>query len=86
MPSTSAHFPPALLEELDHLAVEKGVSRNRLIVEACREILRQRQAWPKDIFDNKRFAAKDLADLQASAKGFEKDLAAARRTRNAPPF
>lgn len=86
MPSTSAHSPPALLEELDHLAAEKGVSRNRVIVEACREILRRRRDWPTGFFDNKRFSFKDLADLRASVKGFDKDLAASRRNRSTPPL
>lgn len=86
MPSTSAHFPHTLLEDLDHLAEEKGVSRNRLIVEACREILRKRRDWPIGFFDDTRFAAVDLADLQASAKSFKETLAASRRNRDAPPL
>lgn len=86
MPSTSVHFPDSLLEDLEHLASEKGVSRNRLIVDACRETLRKRREWPAGFFDDSRFSAEDLEDLRASAGGFERDLAAARRNREAPPF
>lgn len=86
MPSTSVHLPNALLEDLDHLASERGVSRNRLIVEACRETLRKRREWPTGFFEDTRFAAADLQDLRSSAKGFERDLAASRRNRNGSPF
>lgn len=86
MPSTSAHFPETLLEALDHLALEKGVSRNRLIVEACRELVEKRRGWPDDFFDPTRFAVEDLEDLQASAKDFATDLLATRRSRDVSPL
>lgn len=86
MPSTSAHFPSALLEELDQAAAEQGVSRNRLIVEACRETLRKRRDWPAGFFDNARFSAKDLRELRANVKDFDQQLASSRRNRNTPPL
>ena len=86
MPSTSAHFPPALLEELDQLAAEKGVSRNRVIVDACRESLRKHRDWPTGFFDNARFSPKELSELRANAKDFETYLISARRNRKTPPL
>lgn len=86
MPSTSTHFPPALLEELDDLAAAQGVSRNRLIVEACRETLQKRREWPVGYFDDARFSAKDLAELRTHAKEFENQLASSRRNRKTPPL
>jgi hypothetical protein len=86
MPSTSVHFPDSLLEDLEHFASETGVSRNRLIVDACRDTLRKRQEWPPGFFDDSRFSAEELEDLRASAESFEQELAAARRNRETPPF
>jgi hypothetical protein len=84
MPSTSVHFPDSLLEDLDHLASEAGLSRNRLIVDACRELLRRRREWPPAFFDDSRFSAEDLTDLRATAEGFEERIVATRRSREAP--
>jgi hypothetical protein len=86
MPSTSVHFPRPLLLDLDHLAAEQGLSRNRLIIEACRETLCKRREWPSEFFSDARFRAEDLEELRASSRDFEEDLAAARCSRDAPPF
>ena len=86
MPSTSAHLPQTLLRELDLLASERRVSRNRLIVEACREMVRKRREWPSSFFDDRRFTDEDLADLRASAQGFADQLASARSSRETAPF
>ena len=86
MPSTSVHFPEPLLEELDRLATERGLSRNRLIVEACRDSLRARKAWPEGFFDEDRLSRRDLEELRSGAVEFEKTLFASRQTRRAPPF
>jgi len=86
MASASVHFPDSLLEDLDHLASERGVSRNRLIVEACHETLRKLREWPTGFFDDARFCPEDLEDLRASAKGFETNLAASRCNRDVPPL
>jgi len=37
--STSIHFPEGVLEALDRAARGAGMSRNRLVVEACRSYL-----------------------------------------------
>ncbi len=85
MGSTSVHFPDELLAELDHAAAERGVSRNRLIVESCRNAVRARKLWPDRFFSNARFSADDLAELQDGAEGFAKTIAMSRRSRRTPP-
>ncbi len=86
MPNTSVHFPSTLLEDLDHLASEKGLSRNRLIVEACRQTLRRRKAWPAGFFDDSRFVTEDLEALRAGCDDFTKNLLDSRADRKEPPF
>ncbi len=86
MPSTSVHFSESLLDDLDHFASERGLSRNRLIVEACRETLQRRKEWPEIFFDDFRFRPEDLEELRSSSESFEKNLSATRRNRDASPF
>lgn len=86
MPSTSAHFPPALLEELDQLAAEKGVSRNRVIAEASGETPKYRRDWPAGFFDDERFSSENLVELRAKAKDSYQGLTASRRNRTTPPL
>ncbi len=47
MASTSVHLPDDLVAALDRLAAERGVSRNRLIVESCRRLVAGRVEWPE---------------------------------------
>jgi hypothetical protein len=84
--NTSVHFPEGLLDELDRLAQERGVSRNRVIVDSCRAALRTRRQWPDGFFSNAHLTADELRDLQESAGEFARTLAAGRRSRRAPPF
>lgn len=86
MASTSVHFPEALAEELDRVARERGISRNRLIVEACRRVVRERDQWPPGYFSNHHLSAEDLALLEQSACDFVDPIMSARRSRPAPPL
>lgn len=86
MPSTSVHFPGSILESLDHLAAEEGISRNRLIVEACRAVLARRREWPEALFDETRLSPGELDELRAGAEEFETALLNSRSNREAPPF
>jgi len=87
MASTSVHFPKGLIEALDRLAAESGVSRNRLVVEACRGLVERRaRAWPAGWFEDGHLSAEDLAELRGSADSFLADVLAARRTRTGGPF
>lgn len=85
MPNTSVHFPEGLLAELDRLAEERGVTRNRVIVDSCRQILRTTRQWPDGFFSNSHRTAAELRELQKGAPGFARTVADARRTRRRPP-
>jgi hypothetical protein len=84
--NTSVHFPEGLLEELDRLSQEQGVSRNSLIVDACRHALRARRRWPENFFSNAHRTALELRELQKHAEEFAQTLAASRRSRRQAPF
>ncbi len=86
MASTSVHFPEALVEELDRLARERGVSRNRLIVEACRRVIRERDVWPAGFFANQHLTPEDLSELEDGAAEFTDSVLSARRSRTEPPL
>ncbi len=86
MASTSVHFPPALAEALDRIARERGVSRNRLIVEACRRVVRELDQWPPGYFSDEHLCAGDLEELERSARDFLAPVLSARRSREAPPL
>jgi predicted transcriptional regulator len=86
VPNTSVHFPEGLLDQLDRLAEERGVSRNRVIVESCRQALRSRRQWPEGFFSDAHRTAEDLSELREGAEEFSRALAAARRSRRTPPF
>lgn len=86
MPNTSVHFPEGLLDELDRLAAERGVSRNRVIVDSCRQLLLSRRQWPDGFFSNAHRTPDELSELQEGADEFARALAASRRSRRRPPF
>ena len=51
MPSTTVHLPDPLLSKIDRAVKEKGISRNRFIIQACEEALNNRAGkWPEDFF------------------------------------
>lgn len=86
MGSTSVHIPRELLDELDRSAAERGMSRNRLIVEACRQAVRARHRWPEGFFSNARFSAEELSELQGGAEAFAAATARSRRNRRPRPL
>jgi hypothetical protein len=79
---TSVHFPQGLLEELDRIAAERGVSRNRLIVESCRELVAARRRWPDGFFSNAHLTDDEPAELQGGVDEFVDPVAAARHSRS----
>jgi len=85
MATTSVHIPENLLEALDQVARERGMSRNRLILEACRRALSQRREWPPAFFDTDHLSADELAELR-EATDFTNVILASRRNRPAPPL
>ncbi|OEU64742.1 MAG: hypothetical protein BBJ57_11000 [Desulfobacterales bacterium PC51MH44] len=52
MPSTTVHIPDKLLSKIDQIVKEKGISRNRFIVQACEQALNNDAGqWPEDFFE-----------------------------------
>ena len=86
MPNSSVHFPEPLLASLDRIASERGVSRNRVIVESCRRTVEERSRWPDGFFSNSHLSADELTVLREDCKDFETAIRSARRSRTAPPF
>jgi hypothetical protein len=86
VPNTSVHFPDGLLAELDRLAKERGVTRNRVIVDSCRQTLRATRQWPDGFFSNSHRTSAELRELQAGAEEFDRTLTAGRKSRRKAPF
>jgi hypothetical protein len=87
MPSSSVHLPESLLKQLDRVAKRRGVSRNRLIVEACKSIVGgSARQWPEDFFVTDRLPKRDLDLLRSTFDEWLADLHTSRRSKKAPPF
>ena len=85
MPNTSVHFPDGILEQLDELAHQQGISRNRLIVEGCLKVLRRSKSWPDGFLDPNRHSESELEILRSGREEFEQGILDARRSRSSPP-
>jgi hypothetical protein len=78
--STSVHFPDALAKNLEAEARRKGISRNRLIIEACRAYLESfRDEWPEEMFDP--LPAEEMKELQAATRELEDAIRGSRRSK-----
>jgi hypothetical protein len=86
VPNTSVHFPSQLLEKLNRIAAERGVSRNALIVESCRRLVEARSAWPEGLFDADRLTREELAELRSGEQAFVDQIRKARKSRKSLPF
>jgi hypothetical protein len=87
MPSTSVHIPEELLTRLDRTAKRRRVSRNRLIVDACRSLVGEGHAeWPEDFFATEHLSARDVKLLRASYDDWSRRIRSARHSKKAPPF
>ncbi len=53
MPSTTVHLPESLLTGVDRIAKERGISRNRFIIQACQKAIENDAGrWPDNFFDS----------------------------------
>ncbi|MCC7541266.1 MAG: ribbon-helix-helix protein, CopG family [Deltaproteobacteria bacterium] len=87
MGSTSVHIPDDLLGRLEQAAKRRRVSRNRLIVEACRVVIGDGASeWPEGFFDETRLAARDRSLLRSTFSRWLGDIAQTRRSKKAAPF
>ena len=83
--STSVHFPPSLVERLDLEAALRGVSRNRLIIDACTAFLEATtEDWPEELFQPLPDGERKV--LESSTRQLEAAVAAARSSKKEPPF
>ena len=58
MPSTTVHIPDSLLAKIDKIVKEQSISRNRFIINACEEALKNNAGqWPQDFFESDLSAA-----------------------------
>lgn len=86
MRSTSVHLPASVVEGLDRLAAQRGLSRNRLILKACQTLLdAERGDWPEDMFESE-LDPEDLAALRDAGAELEGAIMAARNDRAVPPL
>ena len=83
MPSTTVHIPDDLLERVDRVAQRRGISRNRLVLDALAdELARDAGEWPEDFFTP---PAPDALRVLTEATGeLEAVVATSRRNRGAP--
>ena len=86
MPNTSVHLPPSLLAGLDRIAAERGISRNRLIVESCQRAVEERTCWPSGLFSNDHLSEAQLQSLRRSESEFQSAVEDARKSRALSPF
>ncbi len=81
MPSTTIHISRELLSEVDQVVQSEGISRNRFIVEACKQALQDRAGeWPFDFFESD-LNEEELRQLQEAGEMMEADILAMRHNR-----
>jgi hypothetical protein len=72
---------------LNRAAKNRRVSRNRLIVDACRSFVGEGQAdWPDGFFATEHLSTRDLELLRASYGDWSRRIRSARRSKKTPPF
>jgi hypothetical protein len=84
MPSTTVHFPPDTLKQIDAVARRRGVSRNRFVIEACdRAVAEDAGEWPRRFFEP-GLTEEELRILREAGTELEQQVLSARRNRGAP--
>ncbi len=80
MPSTTVHLPDKLLNKIDQLVNEIGISRNKFIIQACEEALQNHAGrWPEDFFEpdlsasNLRLLKEGVAEMEESIMRMRKN-------------
>ena len=78
---TSVCLPPEMVADLDRVAAARGVSRNRVILQACEALLAADYgSWPEGFFDPVN--EEDLAELRAGGLEMEAAIRSARQNRD----
>ena len=87
MPSSSVHLPHGLLAQLDALARRLGVSRNRVIVDACRRAVETDAGeWPPGFFDHSHYSREEREELEGAHDELMSIIEASRSSRSSGPF
>jgi metal-responsive CopG/Arc/MetJ family transcriptional regulator len=80
---TSIHVPDELLGEIDKVATAASVSRNRYILDACRDALARHQGeWPEGFFEE-NVSREDAILLNEATRAMEQTISEGRRSRGA---
>jgi hypothetical protein len=83
MASTTFHIPNDLLAEIDRAAEILRTSRNRFVLQACREALaRQAGEWPAGFFDS-LYGTEDQKLLAEATRELETGILTRRMNRGA---
>jgi hypothetical protein len=81
MPSTTVHIPDPLLSKMDQIVREKGISRNRFIVQACEKaVVNDAGEWPEDFFESD-LSGGDLRLLREGVAEMEEAIIRMRKSR-----
>ncbi len=84
MPSTTIHFPPEILKNIDAVAGRRGISRNRFVIQACEQAVSQDAGeWPEGFFTVEPGTG-DAALLEEAAEELEQAVLTNRSNRGAP--
>ena len=81
MPSTTVHIPDPLLSKMDQIVKEKGISRNRFIVQACEQaVVNDAGEWPENFFEPD-LSSDDLRLLREGVAEMEEAIIRMRKSR-----
>ena len=81
MPSTTVHIPDPLLSKMDQIVREKGISRNRFIVQACEQaVVNDAGEWPENFFESD-LSSGDLRLLREGVAEMEEAIIRMRKSR-----
>jgi len=83
--ATTVHIPAALLRRIDARAKARGMSRNRLIVEALDRSLAEDDDWSPEFVDALAGMSADAA-VSRAADQMLASISRTRRSRRKPPF
>jgi predicted transcriptional regulator len=76
--STTVHIPDPLLKSVDRRAKALGISRNRLVVRALEQAVRERSGWAPEFLDRLRQVDRETS---AAADELLKAIKQARRSK-----
>ncbi len=81
MPSTTVHFPDNMLKKIDEMLKREKISRNKFIIQACEEALKNSAGtWPDDFFKC-TLGKNDLKLLRDGAREMETAIISHRKNR-----